>query len=411
MSDQDTTFGDQLVSLNINPKKLNHENEYQIHTLNELSIGDHAVLVFNDKTYCHCIIEKIENNNISIIYYDDGKNECDVILNTQQEKCRKVGTKKAEIINFDQKKFEIFKVVYNEDDEICLNSVQTLLKANELVGKTKYNIFENNDEHFAIYCKTGKAGKIFLLDPQEVNSNEVFGGSIAKKIKGNLAQTGTNIILVNTAKHLASRFPRSIAAAALPSVAEAAGSVIGIGIEGIAMGYDIHKKYKDNKDGKLSTIKFKKYIARRVTRGTFGVAGGIGGGIIGQLVVPVPVVGALVGGFVGGLLGAAVGYGQGVLIGELVEKIDTKIKEKKELVVEKTAYNVLGNLVFKFDKDVLKEDDSAEAIPVINNDDYDIYVINNVDDNLVQNSVDDAVDIKLPLDLSLYISLNSQEIQ
>ena len=50
------------------------------------------------------------------------------------------------------------------------------------------------------------------------------------------------------------------------------------------MGYDIHKKYKDKKEGKLSTLKFKKYIARRVTRGTFGVAGGIGGGIVGQMV-------------------------------------------------------------------------------------------------------------------------------
>ena len=79
-------------------------------------------------------------------------------------------------------------------------------------------------------------------------------------------------------------FIRSAISAALPSVAEAAGSVIGIGIESALMGYDIHKKYKDKKEGKLSTLKFKKYIARRVTRGTFGVAGGIGGGIVGQMV-------------------------------------------------------------------------------------------------------------------------------
>lgn len=42
-------------------------------------------------------------------------------------------------------------------------------------------------------------------------------------------------------------------------------------------------------------MKFKKYIARRVTRGTMSVTGGIAGGILGQMVIPIPVVGAVVG--------------------------------------------------------------------------------------------------------------------
>ena len=384
-----------------------HESEVKIDSLDELEIADHAVISFDEKTYCHCIIGKIdvENNRIEIFYYDDGNFECGIDEHLKNEKCIKsAGCKKAELF-YDKKKFEIFKVKYSEEVK-CLTPKETIDKANDLLGKTKYNVFENNDEHFASYCKTGKAGKLFLIDPQDVNPNEIFGGNIAQKLTANLAQQGTNVILVNTATHIATKFPRSIAAAALPAVAEAAGSVIGIGIEGITMGYDIHKKYKDKKDGKLSTLKFKKYIARRVTRGTFGVAGGIGGGIVGQMVIPVPVVGALVGGFVGGLVGAAVGYGQGILLGELVEKIDTKVKEKKEKEEEKPIkYHVLDKLVFKFQKNITEAKPENDG-PVINNEDYDIYVINNLNDNLVEEATTDANAIELPLDLDVYISLN-----
>ena len=48
------------------------------------------------------------------------------------------------------------------------------------------------------------------------------------------------------------------------------------------------------KDGKINDTKFKKYVAKRVTRGVNSVAGGVAGGIIGQMIIPVPVLGAVV---------------------------------------------------------------------------------------------------------------------
>ena len=44
------------------------------------------------------------------------------------------------------------------------------------------------------------------------------------------------------------------------------------------MSYDIYKKHKDLKDGKINDVKFKKYVAKRVVRGVNSVAGGIAGG-------------------------------------------------------------------------------------------------------------------------------------
>ncbi len=139
-----------------------------------------------------------------------------------------------------------------------------------------------------------------------------------------------NIFLRNNfIKKIATKFPRSAVSAGLPAAAEAAGSVIGAGLESVSTAYDIYNKHKELKEGKITDTKFKKYIARRVTRGTMSVAGGVAGGIIGQMVIPIPVVGAVVGSLVGGIVGAVAGQGEGILIGELVEVIDNKIKEKK----------------------------------------------------------------------------------
>ncbi len=50
------------------------------------------------------------------------------------------------------------------------------------------------------------------------------------------------------------------------------------GIEGISTGYDIYKEHKKMQEGKIDRLKFKKYVAKRVTRGTVTVAGSVAGG-------------------------------------------------------------------------------------------------------------------------------------
>ena len=129
-----------------------------------------------------------------------------------------------------------------------------------------------------------------------MTAQKIIGKSIPSKIVGNLAQEGGQVLLVSTAKQIATKFPCSAAAAAAPAAAEAIGGALGAGIEGISTTYDIYKKRKELKDGKINDIKFKKYVAKRVTRGVNSVAGGVAGSIIGQMVIPVPVVGAVVGG-------------------------------------------------------------------------------------------------------------------
>ena len=244
-----------------------------------------------------------------------------------------------------------------------------------------------------------------------MTAQKIIGKSIPAKIAGNLAQEGGQVLLVSTAKHIATKFPRSAIAGAAPVAAEAIGAGLGAGIEGITMSYDIYKKHKDLKRGQIDSVKFKKYVARRVTRGVNSVAGGVAGSVIGQMVIPVPVVGAVVGGIVGGIVGAAVGHGEGILLGELVQVIDAKLKENKaysaerdDAINDEAKFQVIDKLVFKFDKDVLQKNFAndnereeqavviREASAKISDEDYEIYVLNDTDEILTELSrIDESV--------------------
>ena len=132
-------------------------------------------------------------------------------------------------------KLEIYKIEYDAAKNECLSAEDTLQKARKYIGQPKYNVFVNNDEHFAIYCKTGKAAKLFILNPNEFNTKNILGKSLSSKIVSSLAQQTGQIVLVSTAKSIATRFPRAAISAALPVAAEAAGTFIGVGVEGATM--------------------------------------------------------------------------------------------------------------------------------------------------------------------------------
>jgi len=263
--------------------------EHEILNLDELNIADHIIISISETKYRHAILlEKIEEeeeeiiNQIEIIYYDDSEIECS--LNDYHEiveSCPKNGVKKSKL-TIDFESIKIYKVDYELNNQKCLTSEETLKKANKFLGQTKYNIFTNNDEHFCIYCKTGKAGKLFIINPNDINAEKIIGVSLKDKIISNLAQESGHILLVNTAKQIATKFPRSAISSALPAAAEVAGGAIGVAVESISTGYDIHQKHKQLKDGKINDVKFKKYVAKRVTRGVNSVAGGVAGGIIGN---------------------------------------------------------------------------------------------------------------------------------
>jgi hypothetical protein len=174
------------------------ETERKVLSLSELSPGDHIVISVDAKRYCHAILDSVnaEKDIVDVIYFDDTETQCSLdayMLNavcvrfdecskTPSEKqlvdCRKHGVKKSALL-IDLTQVEIYTIRYEEP---VVSVEKTLEKANKYVGHEKYNVFINNDEHFAIYCKTGKAAKLFIIDPKEISATRIIGKSLPDKV-------------------------------------------------------------------------------------------------------------------------------------------------------------------------------------------------------------------------------------
>jgi len=143
----------------------NAEIEHQVTNLEELNLADHVIISLSPTEYRHAIVNSLnkEEHQIEIIFYDDSQIKCSLSQFEQEEtvtvSCEKNGVKKSLLI-VDLTQFQLYKVDYTKNNQKCLSERETLEKACKFLGQTKYNIFTNNDEHFCIYCKTGKAAKV-----------------------------------------------------------------------------------------------------------------------------------------------------------------------------------------------------------------------------------------------------------
>ncbi len=206
-------------------------NETKIVSLNELNTGDHIVLIsYEDQTkFSHAILTgiKLELSLIEIVYYGNGTELIKNFIKDDSDSDKnQIAVKKNNIL-IDLQQLDIFRLEYEPFK--CLTADETCQNAEKLIGKTKYNTFVNNDEHFCVYCKTGKAGKLFILKPdlsKEVVLSKTFN-NLSSACVTNLASQGGQIMLVNTAKHIATSFPRSAVGHVLPEVTSAACSGIG----------------------------------------------------------------------------------------------------------------------------------------------------------------------------------------
>jgi hypothetical protein len=173
------------------------DTESKISSLSEVAPADHIVISVDAKKYCHAIVDSVdvEKDVVAVIYFDDTETQCSLdayMLNEmcvrfdecktstdkQRIDCRKHGVKKSSLL-IDLTQVEIYTIRYEEP---IVSAEKTLEKANKYVGHEKYNVFINNDEHFAIYCKTGKAAKLFIIDPKEISATKIIGKSLPDKV-------------------------------------------------------------------------------------------------------------------------------------------------------------------------------------------------------------------------------------
>lgn len=216
---------------------MNIDDEIKVKSLSELTVGDHVIIAHRDELcrFTHAILTQCQADFqlIEIIYYADGnefikrfvkerdcKEETEVLESLDQIRLDFVGIKRS-LIMIDFKKVDVYRFNYEIKERTCLSVKETILKAERFIGKSKYNLFVNNDEHFCIYAKTGIAAKLFILSP-ELSKKKIVGSFAI-----DLASTGGQVMLVNTAKHVATRFPRTTVETVLPIAADAASGILG----------------------------------------------------------------------------------------------------------------------------------------------------------------------------------------
>ena len=107
-------------------------------SVSQLKVGDHICWNRWYAIWHHAIVSKVDP--LKVIHYEGGLE----VLETDFSKatyCRKSGS--------------CCDALYRINYEDCYNADYTVLRAQRLLNQTKYNLVEQNCEHFSIWCKTG----------------------------------------------------------------------------------------------------------------------------------------------------------------------------------------------------------------------------------------------------------------
>ena len=213
----------------------------------------------------------------------------------------------------------------------CSDPTIVIYRARSKLGNANYSPIENNCEHFAMWCKTGKQSSDQIKKALLMISNGVEEASkkeVATTVMGKAAAKATVKMTNEAAKIVVKRVAsRSLAQAGeyslktgveeavkkatskagkgvLKTNSAALGLACGAVCEGISVLSDIRNMYKDLLKGQISKKEFRKVAKMRAVTGAGNLGGSTIGIAIGQAVIPVPFVGGLVGSVTGGLAGS-----------------------------------------------------------------------------------------------------------
>ena len=90
--------------------------------------------------------------------------------------------------------------LYKVDHEYSLPAEKVIQRARSRVGKVNYNLIENNCEHFATWCKTGKgfSSQVYSFSKGVVTKSAGIAGG-ALKAGGGALKAGGGALLSRTA--------------------------------------------------------------------------------------------------------------------------------------------------------------------------------------------------------------------
>ena len=303
----------------------------------KLNPGDHLTWHRPLGYWHHAIVVRcssVLDTTVRLIHYAEP---------TAESTCK--GTIVEEWVDLCKQRGDLYRMEYRPRS--VYSSDVVIERGRSRLGEVRYNLLDNNCEHFARWCKTG-VGKseqveslVATLKRIGHKSLVVMGGNTARHLIGRaltavpsdrpkrwmlqvmpswkqlsrkVAMTGTAapsgaIVAKNAGKELAQK------QTCCSVVTGALAFTVVMSIEVYSLYHDMKKAVVQHRDGDISDQVFVNIIVKRTCRSIGGVIGATTGTI-----VPIPVVGTLVGSTLGSLIGEGVGALAGRHTSALVAK-------------------------------------------------------------------------------------------
>jgi len=237
---------------------------------------------------------------------------------------------RLETIDVDPTKEDVYRVDYPAADRCPVEAV--IQRACERLGEAKYNPLTNNCEHFARWCKTGRAecgqvrkfaGRVKLACTSAASklAHEAAADGLESLVAGSLGKVGLSGVRRRVAEVFgsASGVARNVKCGAL-----ACNVAVNVGLEAAVFAADSLVAYRKYRSGAISRDEFRRALGKLGCEDVGGVTGSTAIGILGQLVIPVP----FVGGFAGCILGNLIGRYFGAVVGKQVAAVKRRSAAK-----------------------------------------------------------------------------------
>ena len=281
-----------------------------------LKPGDHIAWKRPYVIWHHALVTAVdtERNKVRVIHWSSQKGERAQIT--------------EELIDLKKERGNLYRMDYSEE-VIKENPPRLVLaRARSRLGDKGYDLFRDNCESFAAFCKKG------VERSQQVRWLRKWMVDQLKKALGSLA--GKSLQLLK-----ASLLPQTVKVSTAEAVEKVANNLqwIGFGlvvaIEGVITIIDIKKLYRERKDGNLTRKVFIEEVTKRVTDAILvsglAAAGGLVAGPAGIFV-----------GIIGGMCGKLVGSWLGPKIGRAITKfIKTDDKAVKDITKLQTGDHIV----------------------------------------------------------------------
>ncbi|XP_071828178.1 uncharacterized protein [Apostichopus japonicus] len=315
-----TTRDDNEESIGGDTKELTNQSNYTVintpaDAVNHIKVGDHVawerekdIVLLTVKYNHHAIVESIDDKYMSVIEYKKLPNakKLTVERTTYSLSC------------VDEISYGYFFCIHYSRQLISHNpSWLVLQRAKSKLGKGGYNLFLNNCESFATFCKRGVSRTL------QVSEKICKSLDVLKKELSVICNSPRFVVLVGQIAR-AEGIEEIVKVSTGMANANLVGGVLYLVSEGMFCCMDMYKLAGMRRDKSITTEQFIKLAVKRVvlaiskvivgtTTGIIGAgAGSFAGGVIGCVVTLGTFPGLMIGAGVGSLIGSVLGGVGGV---------------------------------------------------------------------------------------------------